>query len=283
VNALDVAQAFLGLCRRDAPTGDLVFTFRRALHSLGFRYFACWSHVDPLHPPADAVVLHDYPAEWIRRYSDEHLHAVDPVSQWAARTLVPFHWDDDRFRATLTRQQELLLSRCATNGIADGFTVPLHAPQADATHAASCTVIPDAPTLPVEHFAAVQWMAPALFEAARSERARLNVVQHERSLSDRERECLLFAARGKSDWVVGRILGISERTVHNHIENAKRRLRVTTRVQAIVQALATRQIALEELVQRRGTTVTTNPELIGSVRSKGEPREATHLARERRG
>ena len=142
----------------------------------------------------------------------------------------------DSIRATLTRQQELLLSRCATNGIADGFTVPLHAPQADATHAASCTVIPDAPTLPVEHFAAVQWMAPALFEAARSERARLNVVQHERSLSDRERECLLFAARGKSDWVVGRILGISERTVHNHIENAKRRLRVTTRVQAVVLA-----------------------------------------------
>ena len=71
-----------------------------------------------------------------------------------------------------------------------------------------------------------------------------------RSLSERERECLTLAAQGKSDWAVGRILGISERTVHNHIENAKRRLRVTTRVQAIVHGLASGQIVLRDVLRR---------------------------------
>jgi DNA-binding CsgD family transcriptional regulator len=282
VNAFDVARTFLGLYRREAPIGELVSSFRRALQSLGFRHFACWSHVDPLHPPTDAVVLYDYPEEWIRRYSGEQLHAVDPVAQCAARTLVPFHWDD-RFSAGLTAAQQSVLTQAGRYGIAHGFTTPMHAPHADGTRAASCTVIPGAPSLPFEHFAAVPLMAPALYEAARSARVGGEIAR-EGLLSERERECLLFAAQGKSDWVVGRILGISERTVHNHIENAKRRLRVTTRVQAIVQALATRQIVLEELLHQRLTasTVTTTPEPIGSVRGEHGLRDAKELATEGR-
>ncbi|MGH8176104.1 MAG: LuxR C-terminal-related transcriptional regulator, partial [Steroidobacter sp.] len=44
-------------------------------------------------------------------------------------------------------------------------------------------------------------------------------------------------------------LGLSERTVHNHIESAKRRLKVATRVQAIVQALASRQISFGDVIR----------------------------------
>ena len=70
-----------------------------------------------------------------------------------------------------------------------------------------------------------------------------------RGLTRRERQCLELAAQGKSDWVAGRILGISERTVHNHIEHAKRRLGVATRVQAIVHALVSRQIAFGDVIR----------------------------------
>jgi DNA-binding CsgD family transcriptional regulator len=68
-------------------------------------------------------------------------------------------------------------------------------------------------------------------------------------MTRRERQCLELAAQGKSDWVAGRILGISERTVHNHIEHAKRRLGVATRVQAIVHALVSRQIAFGDVIR----------------------------------
>ena len=67
-------------------------------------------------------------------------------------------------------------------------------------------------------------------------------------LSRRERQCLELAAQGKSDWAVGRILGISERTVHHHIERAKHRLGVATRVQAIVQALFARHISFGDVM-----------------------------------
>jgi len=55
----------------------------------------------------------------------------------------------------------------------------------------------------------------------------------------REREVLGWVAVGKSDWAIGRLLAISGKTVNFHVENAKRKLGVATRVQAVVVALRT--------------------------------------------
>ncbi len=53
-------------------------------------------------------------------------------------------------------------------------------------------------------------------------------------LTNREREVLEWCASGKSDWQIGQILNLSPKTVNYHIENSKRKLRVSTRIQAIV-------------------------------------------------
>jgi DNA-binding CsgD family transcriptional regulator len=52
----------------------------------------------------------------------------------------------------------------------------------------------------------------------------------------RERDCLAWAAKGKSDWDIGEILNISEKTARQHIENARLKFGVKTRVQAVVLA-----------------------------------------------
>jgi DNA-binding CsgD family transcriptional regulator len=67
-------------------------------------------------------------------------------------------------------------------------------------------------------------------------------------LSSRERQCLELAALGKSDWAISQLLDISEHTVHKHIEAAKRRLGVATRVQAIVWAAQRREISLADIL-----------------------------------
>ena len=53
----------------------------------------------------------------------------------------------------------------------------------------------------------------------------------------RESEILAWVAAGKSDWAIGQILRISGKTVNFHVENAKRKLGVGTRVQAVLMAL----------------------------------------------
>lgn len=56
------------------------------------------------------------------------------------------------------------------------------------------------------------------------------------AVTPRESEILGWVAAGKSDWEIGRILQISPKTVNYHVENAKRKLGVSTRTQAVVEA-----------------------------------------------
>jgi DNA-binding CsgD family transcriptional regulator len=63
-------------------------------------------------------------------------------------------------------------------------------------------------------------------------------------LTRRETDCLKWAAQGKSDWEIGEILKISESTAHWYIENAKRKLGVATRIQAVMGAYAAGLISI---------------------------------------
>lgn len=56
-------------------------------------------------------------------------------------------------------------------------------------------------------------------------------------LSPREQVCLLWAARGKSSWVTGEILGISGNTVNFHLKNAMRKLETSSRTVAAIKAV----------------------------------------------
>ena len=55
-------------------------------------------------------------------------------------------------------------------------------------------------------------------------------------LGERELEALTWAARGKTFAEIGEILGLSRRTVEFHLDNARRKLGVPTRTQALIKA-----------------------------------------------
>lgn len=249
MNQFDIAQSLIEQCERTSRGEEIAALFQQALQALGFRYFACWSHVDPLRPPRRAVMLHNYPQEWVRCFIELEFHEIDPVFHCANRTLLPFFWDSDRFRAELTLPQQDILTEASRFGVVNGYTVPIHSPSSAGPLRASCSVVPDSTALEASSYSAVQLMACYVYEAASRDSNSKDTSTVQRGLSRRERQCLELAAQGKSDWVVGQILGISESTVHNHIENAKRRLDVATRVQAIVYALASRQISFGDVIR----------------------------------
>jgi DNA-binding CsgD family transcriptional regulator len=58
-----------------------------------------------------------------------------------------------------------------------------------------------------------------------------------RSLTPRELEVLTWAAQGKSAWAIGVILGITKRTVDEHIHTAMRKLGAANRTQAVAIAV----------------------------------------------
>jgi DNA-binding NarL/FixJ family response regulator len=73
--------------------------------------------------------------------------------------------------------------------------------------------------------------------------ARATVGQEHIDLADREVETLTWAARGKTSAEIARILGLSKRTVDFHINNARSKLGVATRTQAVMKAASGQLIA----------------------------------------
>ena len=76
----------------------------------------------------------------------------------------------------------------------------------------------------------------ALITARLARVARTGVWPKRVGLRDREVETLTWAARGKTFAEIGTILGLSKRTVEFHLENARRKLGVATRTQALIKA-----------------------------------------------
>jgi DNA-binding CsgD family transcriptional regulator len=64
------------------------------------------------------------------------------------------------------------------------------------------------------------------------------------TLSAREAQCLRQVAVGHADAEIGALLGISPRTVRFHVDSAKAKLGVSTRIQAVAKALRERIIAV---------------------------------------
>lgn len=64
-------------------------------------------------------------------------------------------------------------------------------------------------------------------------------LQHARiQLTEREKECLLWTAEGKTSWEMSKILNISERTVIFHLKNCSDKLATCNRQQAVARAVS---------------------------------------------
>lgn len=56
-------------------------------------------------------------------------------------------------------------------------------------------------------------------------------------LTNRERDCVAWAAEGKTEWETAAILGIAPKTVESHLIAARRKLNAANKVHLIAKAL----------------------------------------------
>jgi LuxR family quorum-sensing system transcriptional regulator CciR len=170
----------------------------------------------------------------------------DAVVATAAQSFAPFLWSDISRLVVLTRAQRDFLDAAVAAGIGAAVTVPVHRPRG-ANEAGSYSVFAGCCSflmkigvpLPLGSLAAAHYVGALAFDAAenlRSERP-ASPAPLGPHLTPRQRDCVVLVAQGKSDWEIGQVLGISESTVHKHIEDAKRRFGVSTRIQLVVRSL----------------------------------------------
>ena len=82
----------------------------------------------------------------------------------------------------------------------------------------------------------------AIIKTRLSRRLRTEISPSDVRLSEREVETLTWAARGKTSAEIAQILGTTKRTIDFHLDNARAKLGVTNRTEAVLKAAKNRLI-----------------------------------------
>lgn len=216
---------------------------------LGFTHFALSHHVDLRSSSEPAIRIHNYPDEWERYYDRQQLGRTDPVHRACQTTAIGFAWSQLPRMIPLTRRDHHMLEAAARQGVANGFTVPAHVP-GEVNGSCSFATARGRP-LQAENLATAQLVGAFAFEAAR----RLVKREHRKlsdpaRFSDRERDCLIWVARGKSDSEIATILGISPQTVHQYVKQARANYDAVSRSQLVAHALFSGTISFMDIFKR---------------------------------
>lgn len=132
------------------------------------------------------------------------------------------------------------------HGVRDGITVPVRIPGRRHVMLSFLTDQPDRDLAQVQ--LAVELVGPRLVDVARKLRPSDDFDANPTDITARQRQCLTLVAQGKSDWEAAQILGLSDQTVHAHIEVMRRRYGVRRRSQLIVRALYDGVLTYEDVL-----------------------------------
>jgi LuxR family transcriptional regulator, quorum-sensing system regulator CciR len=228
--------------RRVKSIASLYTLLEDATTDVGFAHFSIVEHRTSF-ARSNFIELTNYPAEWNNIILTREFYLDDPVISISNHCVTPFLWEDLQKMLTLTSRQRTILECASSFGLANAITVPLHMP--GRLPASANFVYPTTSAEGWQKAAAYQiglWgfeAARRLLETRASGRARL---------TDRQCECLILIARGYSDWSAGQILGLSQRTVREHLDNAKVLYDVSSRSQLISRALFDGQITYADVL-----------------------------------
>lgn len=223
-----------------ATTPEQVFgLFRRAAAQFGYDKVA-FAAVTPAAQaavssllPRPALVV-SCPQAWVDHYQACRYQDVDPCLLQAATRLRPYTWAELAADGRLSTKQRALFCEAGDAGLGDGVCIPVHGPAGESyvvSLAGAATAADTAARLGTLQILATQ------LQLAYTGLARNTVMEPAVHLSDRERECLTWTARGKSAWSISQILSLSEHTVQFHIKGAMKKTGAGNRVQAVVTAI----------------------------------------------
>jgi LuxR family quorum-sensing system transcriptional regulator CciR len=244
----DRIDAFVRDVSGVASEAELAALLEEISAEMGFDYFALTHHVDIRQAPQPAIRLHNYPQHWVEYFDDQKLGPSDPVHRASHLTSVGFTWSKLPQMIHLTPRDRLVLEQAGSNGIGEGFTVPAHVP-GESNGSCSFATRTGQPVLE-EHLPIAQLVGAFAFEAARRLWRMRASTAPMLQLTDRQRDCVLWAARGKSDWEIAQILGISHETVIQHLKHARERYGVTKRTMLAVSTLFDGTISFIDVLKR---------------------------------
>ena len=237
------ALEFLQTAQTIGSLSELDCAFAKVLEPFGFEVFQ-YTHLATPGQPLLPRSLFGRPSEaWNAQYRQGALYHRDPALKAIFTQVRPFTWTDIR-QGGATAGALRIFDEAGDFDLKEGVVVPVHGPHGAVAGlqmvGANCDL--DPAVRPTLHTLGLMYAALGLPLSELSAEPKPR-----RGFSAREKECLLWSARGKSDWDIGMILGLAERTVSMHCDRARARVGAHTRIQALATALKLGWITAEEI------------------------------------
>jgi LuxR family transcriptional activator of conjugal transfer of Ti plasmids len=211
----------------------------RVTRRLGFQRFAYLRIADDR--PA---LISSYPKSWTTRYFDLCYQKIDPVVQRAAKEYDPFGWGGGAIIGG-AREQQRFFDEATTFGIRSGVTVPIRTGfgRIAAFTIATAESVADTNRLLVETSDILRLIGLYFHTHVSARLDRPFEKPLERPvLTQRERQCLSWVARGKTIADIAVLVQIAPRTVVFHLGNARRKLDAGSIAQCVAEALRRGQL-----------------------------------------
>ncbi|MEW5728484.1 MAG: LuxR family transcriptional regulator [Pseudomonadota bacterium] len=245
----DILGAFLERLKDIDDVAGCKSLLAETIEPLGIAHFAYHLVRVAGLPGPLPYAISTYPESWVQRYVAAGYLRDDPLIEELPNRRLPFLWSDIAAGDDLTPKQRKMFAEAREHGLINGLTVPIHAKNGEfatvsfvpggSENAAQATIIYYRHLL---HLLALYYHDHAvriLIESA------MTPPRQKSLLSPREKEVLLWTARGKSNLDISTILGISEKGVEFHINSAKRKLQVFNRTHAVVKAIMLNMIRVD--------------------------------------
>jgi len=175
----------------------------------------------------------EFPTGYVDTYRTEEWDKIDPVVQRAHSARGPFKWSEACPRDGFTKEQKVFFEDCRELGVHSGITIPIHGVGREVDLISlSLRQREHVPAHRMTHLymLSVQYWLKYCELADRREQG---VVQ----LTGQELECLRWCKEGKTNWEIGEILSISEKTVEFHLSNGMRKLGANNRITAVIMGI----------------------------------------------
>ncbi|AOO85117.1 helix-turn-helix transcriptional regulator [Bosea vaviloviae] len=211
---------------------------QRAAESMGFRYFAYLGFGE-----ADPVLISSYPKRWSEHYFTERYQDVDPVVAFARSGRSTMQWTREAACRFPLRAQKRLFDDADEFGIRHGVSVAITGGfNRFAAFTLAVDDVSSAHGRMVTEANDIIQLIGLTFHAHVDAKLPVASTTTSGRITQRERECLEWAARGKSMDEMAVIMSVTKRAVKFHLDNARVKLGADTLPQAVAIAMRARTI-----------------------------------------
>lgn len=220
----------------DAATPEaLIAIFLKAVGELGFdRMIYAAVANSPGRDVREMAIFCTYPAEWVAYYIAQGYVRTDPVRRQCLAARRAFAWSEVASSPRVDPRHLRIMPEAAEAGLHDGVAVPFHGPGGETMGLGLASSVGGIE--PLRLLNRINVLATQ-FHIAYGALTNPGPSDADVDISEREREILQWCLLGKSNAMIGDILGLSDKAIEYHLAKVFTKLGVSGRVPAVAKAV----------------------------------------------